>query len=83
MERDDIVRLGTAADPAEALAWQQALQDEGIRCKVVGELLESSFLDPHSARPEVWVHRADLERSVAALEEHRRAAAEDAQPDES
>ncbi len=82
MESDDIVRLGTAANPAEAVAWQEALQDEGIPCKVVGDLIESGFFDPQGARPEVWVHRNDLERAVVALEAHRAAAAEDAKGDE-
>ena len=82
MQGDDIVRLATAANPAEALVWRQALEEEGVPCKVVGDLLESGFLDPESARPEVWVHRNDLERAVAALEAHRAAAAEDAEPEE-
>ncbi len=82
MQGDEIVRLATASNPAEAVVWKQALEEEGIPCKVVGELLDSGFLDPHAARPEVYVHRADLERAVAALEAHRRAAAEDAEPEE-
>ncbi|HVS34778.1 MAG TPA: DUF2007 domain-containing protein [Gemmataceae bacterium] len=82
MQGDDIIRLATAADPAEAAAMQEALEEEGIPCKVLGELLDSGFLDPQSARPEVWVHRNDLERAVAAIEAQRRAAAEDAEPEE-
>ncbi len=79
---DDIVRLATASNPAEAAMWQNVLEEEGIAAKVVGEALTSGIGDVEGLRPEVWVHRADLERAAAALEAHRQAAAEDAEPDE-
>jgi hypothetical protein len=71
MQGDDIVRLATAANPAEAHVWCQALKDEGISCKVVGDFLEAGFIDAPGMRPEVWVHRSDLERAGAFLEAHR------------
>ena len=74
MQGDDIVRLAAAANPAEAHVWRQALEEEGIPCKVVGEALESGFIDAPGIRPEVWVHRRDLERATAFLEAHRGAA---------
>jgi hypothetical protein len=32
---DRVVRLATASNPQEAALWQQALEAEGIRCRVV------------------------------------------------
>ena len=74
MQGDDIVRLATAGNRAEADVWRQALEEEGIACKVVGDYLEAGFLDAPGVRPEVWVHRNDLERAAAVLEAHRAAA---------
>ena len=34
-----IVRLAAASNPQEAAQWRQALEAEGIRCRVVGEML--------------------------------------------
>jgi hypothetical protein len=70
MDRDDVVRLATAANPQEAHVWQQALADEGIRSQVVGDYLDASFGDIPGLKPELWVHRADLERARAILEAH-------------
>ena len=79
MQGEDIVRLATASNPVEAYVWKQALEEEGIPCKVVGDLLEAGIGDVGGLRPEVWVHRTDLERAGAFLEAHvrRGAAAED------
>ncbi len=71
MQGDDIVRLATASNQAEAYLWQQALEEEGIPSKVVGDLLEAGLIDAPGIRPEVRVHRPDLERAAAAfLEAH-------------
>ena len=76
MQRDDIVRLATARNPAEAHVIQQALEEEGIASHVVGDFLDAGVGDVGRIRPEIWVHRADLERASAFLEAHQAAAAE-------
>jgi hypothetical protein len=62
---DDVVCLATADNPLQAHIWEQALQAEGIRAKVVGDYLDAGFGDIPGLRAEVWVHRDDL----AAAEE--------------
>lgn len=61
----DVVRLATAGNPVEAHVWEQALQAEGISCKVVGDFLDAGIGDIPGVGPELWVHREDL----AAAEE--------------
>jgi hypothetical protein len=68
--QDDIVCLLTAENPAQAHLWQNALEEEGIECKVVGDYLEASLGDIPGARPELWVHRDDAERALAIINEH-------------
>ena len=65
---DEIVRLVTASNPAEAHIWEQALLDEGIRCLVVGDYLDASFGDIPGLKPEVWVRRSDVRRAEAILQ---------------
>jgi hypothetical protein len=66
---DRIVRLATASNPQEAALWQQALEAEGIRCRVVGENLGSfGVVYPGSVQPEIWVFQADVERARAVLQ---------------
>jgi hypothetical protein len=71
MHSDDIVRLTTANNPAEAHLWCEALQEEGIRCRVVGDYLEAGLGDIPGIRAEVWVHRDDVERAQAILAAHQ------------
>lgn len=61
-ERDpnDVVRLATAPNPAQAHILEQALAAEGIQATVVGDYLDAGFGDVPGALPEVWVHRHDL-----------------------
>jgi Putative prokaryotic signal transducing protein len=69
---DRIVRLATASNPQEAALWQEALEAEGIRCRVVGEMLGSfGVVYPGSVQPEIWVFEADVERAEAALRGNR------------
>ena len=72
MQGEDIVRLARASNQAEAYLWQQSLEEEGIACKVVGDMLEAGLVDAPGIRPEVWVHRSDLERAAAFLQAHAR-----------
>ena len=70
---DRIVRLATASNPQEAALWQQALEAEGIRCRVVGETLGSfGVVYPGSVQPEIWVFESDVDRARAALQGSRK-----------
>jgi Putative prokaryotic signal transducing protein len=64
---EDIVRLATAANPVQAHIWEQALQEAGIRCKVVGDFLDAGLGDIPGVSPELWVHRDDLARAEEIL----------------
>jgi hypothetical protein len=77
----DVVRLTTATNPAQAHIIAQALRDEDIQSKVVGDFLDASFGDLPGTRPEVWVHREDLAAAEEVLRRSRRAAGTEA-PDE-
>jgi hypothetical protein len=68
-ESDDIVRLVTATNPAQAHIWEQALRDAGIQCRVVGDYLDAGVGDIPGVRAEVWVHRDDVARAEAVLKE--------------
>ena len=70
MHPDDIVRLATASNAMEATLWRQALEEEGIQCRVVGDYLDAGIGDVPGIRPEVWVHRDDAERARRILESH-------------
>lgn len=74
---DDIVRLAQAMSPAQAHIWQNALENEGIRCKVVGDYLDAGLGDIPGIRAEVWVHQADFERATAILQEHQGSSEDD------
>jgi hypothetical protein len=63
------VRLVTAENPAQAHIWEQALQAEGIRCKVVGDYLDASFGDLPGVKPELWVRRRSVQRAEDVLNE--------------
>lgn len=66
---DDIVRLMTAPNPVQAHVWEQALKDNGIRCKVVGDFLDAGLGDISGVLPEIWVHRDDVTRAQEILRE--------------
>ena len=68
-ESDDIVRLVTATNPAQAHIWEQALRDAGIPCRVVGDYLDAGVGDIPGVRAELWVHRDDVARAEAVLKE--------------
>jgi hypothetical protein len=67
---NDVIRLMEAPNPAQAHIWEQALRNEGIDCKVVGDFLDAGLGDITGVLPEIWVHRDDLARAQAVLE-HR------------
>jgi hypothetical protein len=64
---NEIVRLATAANPVQAHVWQEALESEGIRCRVDGDYLDAGLGDIPGLRAEIWVERRDLERASAVL----------------
>lgn len=64
---DDIVRLATAPNPAQAHIWQEALEAEGIRCQVVGDYLDAGLGDIPGLSAELWVHKEDAVRAEAIL----------------
>lgn len=64
---DDIVRLVTAPNPFQAHAWEQALREAGIRCKVVGDYLDAGIGDISGVLPELWVQRDDVPRAEEVL----------------
>jgi hypothetical protein len=65
---DDVVRLATARNSFEAHEWEQALKEEEIYCKVVGDYLEAGIGDISGVLPEIWVRRDDLNRAQKVLE---------------
>jgi hypothetical protein len=66
---DEIVRLVTASNPQQAHLWRQALEDQGIRYRVVGEYLGSfGVVPPGYPVAELWVHQEDAERAQGILE---------------
>ena len=42
-KQHELTRLATATTPIEAHIWQQALEEEGIRCQVVGDYLDAGI----------------------------------------
>ena len=72
---DDIVRLATAPNPAQAHIWEQALRGAGVRCKVVGDYLDAGIGDIPGVRAEIWVHKDDVRRAEEVLREMQEAEA--------
>jgi hypothetical protein len=70
---DDIVRLATAPNPAQAHIWEQALTQAGVRCKVVGDYLDAGLGDIPGMRAEIWVRRDDVTRAEGVLREMQEA----------
>ena len=69
-DQHDIVRLAAATNPFQAHIWQQALQQEGIRCQVLGDYLDAGIGDIPGMTAEVWVETADFARAEAILRQH-------------
>ena len=70
-DQHDLVRLAAAANPALAHIWQQALEQEGIRCQVLGDYLDAGIGNIPGFSAEVWVETADLPQAEAILRQHR------------
>ena len=80
-DQHEIIRLAAAANPFQAHIWQQALQQEGIRCQVLGDYLDAGIGDIPGVGAEVWVEAADLARAEAILDQDRGRSEEPAQPE--
>jgi hypothetical protein len=74
---DDIIRLATAPNPAQAHLWEQALRQAGVRCKVVGDYLDVGIGNIPGLRAELWVHKDDVARAEEVLREMREPGARD------
>ena len=70
-DQHEHVRLAEAANPFQAHLWQQAIEEEGIRCQVLGDYLDAGIGDIPGIRAEVWVGAADVARAEAILDQHR------------
>ncbi len=68
---EEIARVAKASNSREAELWRQILEENGIRCQVVGEYLEELFGALPPSYPEVWVNRSDLEQARAVLDARR------------
>ncbi len=66
---DDIVCLAHATNPLQAHIWQQALQEQGIQAKVVGDYLDAAIGDIPGAQAELWVRKDDLVRAQEILKQ--------------
>jgi hypothetical protein len=78
----DVVRLATARNPAQAHVWEQALRDEGIECKVVGDYLDAGIGDIPGVGAELWVHQDDVPAATEVLKRGEAAAAASEEEDE-
>jgi hypothetical protein len=81
-DEHDFVRLAAAANPFQAHIWQQALEQEGIRCQVLGDYLDAGLGDLPGFSAEIWVESADLARAEAFLRQHPDRSEAAAQPEE-
>ena len=69
--QNDLVRLATAGNSVLAHIWQQALQEEGIHCQVLGDYLDAGIGDIPGLSAEVWVETVDAARAEAILRQHQ------------
>lgn len=65
-QQDDVVTVA-AGDAVTMELCQQALAEAGIKARVVGEALDSSFGTAIPLSVQLWVLRADEERARAAV----------------
>ncbi len=80
-DQHDVVRLAAAATPFQAHIWQQALEQEGIRCQVLGDYLNAGLGVIPGFSAEVWVETADLARAETILRQHRDRSEEATRPE--
>jgi hypothetical protein len=71
-QQHDLVRLTDAVNPAEAHIKQQALEEAGICCLVLGDYLDVGIGDIGGLRPEIWGEASDWLRADEMLRKHHR-----------
>lgn len=68
MNESTIVRLSSAGTLQEASAWRLALEQQGIRCQIVGDGPTAEHgAKAGGVRPEVWIHAEDWDKAKAIL----------------
>jgi hypothetical protein len=68
-----VVELCSAADAFEAHAIRSRLEEAGIRCRVVGELVENGAgLAGEAVSPRLWVRQEDAPRAREVIDEWTR-----------
>lgn len=72
VHENSVVRLVTAANLQEATVWLQALEEEGITCRLVGDILGTYGVFFGAMCPEIWVVESDAERALEILNSHPR-----------
>lgn len=65
-QQDDVVRVASGSD-VTVRVWQQALDAEGIECRVVGEDLNAGIGTAIGNSVELWVRREDAARAEAVI----------------
>jgi hypothetical protein len=62
------VRLSSAGTLQEANAWRLALEQQGVRCRVVGDSSAAgNGVGTAGMRPEVWIQAEDWDKAKAIL----------------
>ena len=73
---NDVVQVYTGP-LVQVEEYQQALKESGIESRVVGTALTAVFGGAIPNTIELWVHRKDAERAVAAIERFEKQSQED------
>ena len=63
----EMVRLAGAANSIQAHIWQQALEQEGIRCQVLGDDLYAGIGGIPGIGAEIWVETTDDSTSLPPI----------------
>jgi hypothetical protein len=64
---NDVVRVAAGDDLVMIELHQQALKEAGIVSRIVGGALDASFGTAIPNSIELWVHRSDVEKALAAI----------------
>ena len=75
----NIVCVAHADTAVEAHIWQNALEEEGIKAKVVGDFLDAGLGNIPGMKAEVWVHEDDLQKATQIIEQIKQAPPDDSE----
>jgi hypothetical protein len=67
----DVVKVASGEHVLIEL-YRNRLAEDGIEARTLGESLEASFGTAIAGSVELWVHRADADRSAAVIREMER-----------